>query len=273
MNLGLLLSRWSCADGLLCDIACAEIVDFDGEASGWNIPSVSKNARVSRPAYCGRYGLSISQDEPGPDVTKTFTDTINFGTGVSVPGYVEPPFNAVPVASVVLMSLHRRCRYGLLQYPVMCMAYRIPATTIVTMVVNITGVGERNIAMTASLANSSLPTVARWSLCEWSPLCVDFASPHSGAHWMLFALMGYDVVVDGRWHFACLDVGSQARDALFLEGISLSSEHRVLSLRFGAPATTTTQQVTQGDFWIDELSVSSLVCMLLVRNLLLTAVG
>jgi hypothetical protein len=59
-------------------------------------------------------------------------------------------------------------------------------------------------------------------------------------------------VTDGRWHFTCLDVGSQARDALFLEGISLSASHRVLSFRFDTP-------VVQGDFWIDAVSVSSLV--------------
>jgi hypothetical protein len=54
-------------------------------------------------------------------------------------------------------------------------------------------------------------------------------------------------------------VGSQARDALFLEGISLSASHRVLSFRFDTPVATVPTPVVQGDFWIDEVSVSSLV--------------
>jgi hypothetical protein len=48
----------------------------------------------------------------------------------------------------------------------MCMAYRIPTTTVVNMVMNITGVGERNVKMTADLSNASLPTLATWSLGE-----------------------------------------------------------------------------------------------------------
>ena len=42
----------------------------------------SASSRVSRPAYCGRYGLSVFQDEIGPPAGQAFIDGISFGTGV-----------------------------------------------------------------------------------------------------------------------------------------------------------------------------------------------
>lgn len=72
-----------------------------------------------------------------------------------------------------------------------------------------------------------------------------------------FVMIVSFVVTDGFWHQECLDLGSQVRNTLFAEGVSLSSVHRVLSVRFEAPAGSTLP--LEGSLYIDEFTVTSLV--------------
>lgn len=65
-----------------------EVVSFEsgpGSTQDWSNGG-RRNARVSRPAYCDRFGLSLFLDEPGAVLKKDFSDGMNYGTGVYVPG-------------------------------------------------------------------------------------------------------------------------------------------------------------------------------------------
>ena len=64
-------------------------------------------------------------------------------------------------------------------------------------------------------------------------------------------------VLDGAWHHTCIDLGAQARDTLFQEGINIGPAHRVLSVVFNSTDPVASPSI--GSFFIDEFSVSSLV--------------
>ena len=56
------------------------------------------------------------------------------------------------------------CRYDVVTYPIMCMAYRIAASVRVNMVINIAGgVGNRSVLMSMP-ATRGAPAIAAWSL-------------------------------------------------------------------------------------------------------------
>lgn len=81
---------------VVLDVCVPFVVINDFELGAWSTQDWSggaaANARVSRPAFCGRYGLSLFQDEAGSPISYNFVDTINFGTGVDVPGYARVCF-------------------------------------------------------------------------------------------------------------------------------------------------------------------------------------
>lgn len=78
---------------------------------------------------------------------------------------------------------------------------------------------------------------------------------HSLVNYVCFSLI--HVVLDGAWHHTCIDLGAQARDTLFQEGINIGPAHRVLSVVFNSTDPAVSPSI--GSFFIDEFSVSSLV--------------
>ena len=64
-------------------------------------------------------------------------------------------------------------------------------------------------------------------------------------------------VTDGSWHFSCLDLYSQVRDALSATGLLLNGNNNVTAVTFRS-ATTAAEDVS-GSLNIDEFSISSLV--------------
>lgn len=67
--------------------------------------------------------------------------------------------------------------YDLTTYPIMCMAYLISNTTAVNMIVDISGVGSRNVAMTLNLSSFAQPPVAAWSIGTPPACCLALCWP------------------------------------------------------------------------------------------------
>jgi hypothetical protein len=69
-------------------------------------------------------------------------------------------------------------------------------------------------------------------------------------------------VADGRWHYGCVDLFSQARDSLSAEGTRISRENNVTAIAWQAPRDAgldSVEALDTGVFYIDEMSVSTLV--------------
>jgi hypothetical protein len=99
---------------------------------------------VSRPAYCGRYALTLSEATIGGSWA------VNFNRTVSEPGQ--------SAAGVTLV-----------EYPFMCMAYRIPSGTRAHMLVFLEGgIGWRSVLVTPRnfKAPFAAPPVAAWNAGE-----------------------------------------------------------------------------------------------------------
>eukprot|EP00741_Cyanophora_paradoxa_P015378 tig00020876_g14844.t1 len=106
-------------------------------------------------------------------------------------------------------------------YPLVCMAYRIPASTRANMLVQISGQGWRSLEMTMPIdPTSSFPPVASWN-----------------------------VIADNQWHYTCIDL-DRILDARFGAGQRFVQSIVLAGDGVSEPA---------GAFWIDEFSVSGYV--------------
>ena len=128
-----------------------------GSADAWQA-SNGVQPLLSRPAYCGRYGLALTDPNLGGSWGVNFRPP-------SVPGW-----RGETTGGGGSLEAGQTARgYSLVHYPFVCMAYRIPATTIANLAVYVTGgVGWRSVNITPPrsplVGKETSPAIATWSL-------------------------------------------------------------------------------------------------------------
>ena len=113
--------------------------------------------------------------------------------------------------------------YSTRDFPFICMAYKIPPSTQVSMQIGMALEGQtwtsswRTLTMTNSLVS------------PWAPF-----------------LSNFDIEHDGQWHYTCLDVNSS---------LTATDSHIVVELRFFTEGISSSSY-GKNPFWIDEFSIS-----------------
>lgn len=173
-----------------------DLDEFEGGPSSsdqWQARNHGAPTVQARDAYCGRYSLFMEDKGRGGSWGRNFE-----GTAGLEPGQTSSGFHV-------------------LDFPFMCMAYKVPPDTHASMLVHVVGVGWRTITMTSPTASAAYPRVASWH-----------------------------VVPDGGWHYTCIDLSMQLLETLDDNNYRING---VIWHESGSQAV--------GSFWIDDFSISS----------------
>jgi hypothetical protein len=141
--------------------------------------------------------------------------------------------------------------YGTSQFPYMCMAYRIPPTSLVSMLLL---VGRRDVGIPGVIKGDGM----------WKTVYISNTD-----HWGFFPKIGsWGVIADDTWRYTCLNVQQMldtAADQMGETTLFRGQNHIIWDIIFhGTPTPITPSGVPVGnygshEFWIDEFSISKTV--------------